>query len=389
MAAVAERLHRRGAEALASVSLPRRMEVWNGAVEALLDPESRERRALMPSLIESCRLSPEGLSEALEIVLGGWRGSDAERLAERAAGSGAADRRGAGGVVLAGNVPGLAAQCLLPALAVGRPLLIKSASSEPLFAAALVGALAAREPALGEAFAAMTFPGSDEELTRAAFARSEVVLAFGGNDALGGLRSILGDRLVAQGPKASVALVGGDDVEPLAVGRALARDVALLDQRGCLSVHAVFVQGDAYELAEALAYGLSIEHRRLPPGPPDDAALAAVQQARGEAELRGARVGGLAALEGSVILAPGLDFRPSPGLRCVRVHAVASFGEAVEALAPWRGLLQGAALAGERAWAVWPELAELGISRVARAGQLQAAGAGWANGGIDPLAVFD
>src|SRR5690606_21017527 len=175
-------------------------------------------------------------------VLGGWHGPAAERLAARLHESRdrAGDRGPAppAGVVLAGNVPGLAAQTVLPALLAGRPLLIKSASSEPLFAPALIGALARREPALGEAFAAFTFPGEAPEATEAAFSHAELVLAYGGQGALTALRERLerkpGRRFVGQGPKASVALVGGRH-DPLSTGRALARDIALLDQRGCLS----------------------------------------------------------------------------------------------------------------------------------------------------------
>jgi len=386
LARLAERLAGHGARALASVPLARRLEAWDDALAALLDPESEERRALFAPLAATARLSAEGLSEALEVVLGGWRGEAAARLAARAP-----LRPGAAappaGVVLAGNVPGLAAQSLLPALLAGRPLLLKSSSSEPLFAAALVAALARREPALGESFAAVTFPGDAPDLVEAAFASCSVVLAYGGDAALGALRARLGDRLVGQGPKASVALVGGRH-DPLSTGRALARDVALLDQRGCLSVHAVWVEGDAHELAETLAFALAGEALRLPPGPATPEALAAVQQLRGEADLRGARLGGLAPAAGTVVLAADAAFRPSPGLRAVRVHAVADLTEALAALAPWRGRLQGAALAGERARAAWADLAELGISRVARAGELQAAAAGWANGGIDPFEVF-
>src|SRR5690606_19896657 len=108
---------------------------------------------------------------------------------------------------------------------------------------------------------------------------------------------------------ASVALVGGRH-DPLSTGRALARDIALLDQRGCLSVHAVWVEGDAHELAEALAFALAGEALRLPPGPADPQQLAIVQQWRGEAELRGARIAGLPPLQGTVVLAPDAAFRP-------------------------------------------------------------------------------
>lgn len=384
LAEVARRLAGRGAAALAGVPLARRLAAWHDALSSLLDPESAERRELVPALVATARLSPEGLCEALEIVLRGWLGEEAERLAARAPGR-AAD--GLDGVVLAGNVPGLAAQSLLPALLAGRPLALKSSTSEPLFAPALVAALARREPALGEAFAAVAFPGADEAALSALLGPARRVLAYGGKEALAGLGARLGARVVGQGPKASVALVARD-VDTLAVGRALARDVALLDQRGCLSVHAVFTEGDARDLAEALAFGLAIEHRRLPPGPPDPGALARVQQWRGAAELGDALVGRLSPLEGTVVLTLDGAFRPSPGLRAVRVHALTEIGDALMAIAPWRGRLQGAALAGAGALELSSALEALGMSRLAAPGSLQAADAGWENGGVDPFQVF-
>ncbi|HSM12966.1 MAG TPA: acyl-CoA reductase [Thermoanaerobaculia bacterium] len=375
----------RGAAALASVPPERRLAAWNGAIEALLDPESEERRELFPALLGTARLSLEGLTEALEVVLGGWRGEAAARLAARATGI-ACDPTPVG-ALLAANVPGLAAQCVLPALLAGRPLLIKSSTAEPLFAPALLDALTAREPALRDAFAAVAFPGESTPSVEAFLRPAHRVLAFGAETSIRSLRATFGARLVAHGAKLSVALVGRD-VDPLAVGRGLARDVALLDQRGCLSVHAVFVEGDARELAETLAFGLAIERRRLPPGPVDPEVAALVQQWRGAADLAGALVGDLDPLEGSVILAGDAELRPSPGMRTVRVHAVESIRDALGALTPWQGRLQGAALAGAGAVALGPELEALGVSRLAEPGELQAAEAGWANGGVDPFELF-
>jgi hypothetical protein len=186
-----------------------------------------------------------------------------------------------------------------------------------------------------------------------------------------------------------VAIVAGA-FDPLAAARALARDVALLDQRGCLSVQAVYVAGHprtARALAEALAFALAGEHRRLPPGPIEPAIAAAVQQLRGAAELAGALVGELELAQGTVILDPEPRFRPVPGLRTVRVHPVADVGAAVAALEPWRGRLQGLALAGDAADAD-ALTARLELARVAPAGRLQHAEAGWASGGIDPLAIL-
>jgi hypothetical protein len=384
---IAQNLSRRGVEALAAVPPVRRIEAWIDAVDALLDPLSQERRELMPRLLESSRLSAEGLTEALDVVLGGLSGDGARELASRAEATTTPPRPGYSGVILAGNVPGLAAQSLLPALVAGVPLLFKSASDEPHFAPAILAALARREPALADAFAAVTFSGAESEALVAAFGDAHRLLVYGGGEAIEALRARFGDRLVAQGPKASVALVGGG-IDPLLVARKLARDIALFDQRGCLSVQAIYTSLDPSELAEALAWALALEQGRLPPGPIEPETASRVQQLRGEAALRGLEVAELPLAAGTVIVEPRPEFTPSPGLRTVRLHPVPGFAKAVEALAPWRDHLQGAALAGEEAWEQTAALEALGVSRIAPAGELQHADAGWRNGGIDPLELF-
>jgi len=84
------------------------------------------------------------------------------------------------------------------------------------------------------------------------------------------------------------------------------------------------------------------------------------------------------------VIDPLPEFRPSPGLRSVRIHPLDL--AAVEArLEPWGGRLQGAALAGAGAWKLEPALSRLGVSRCAAPGQLQAADALWHNGGVHPF----
>lgn len=389
LAATAARLAARGRRALTALPLERRLDLWEETVAAFLEPGSPERSALLPRLLASSRLSPEGLTEGLELVLGGTSGRAATEMARRAAALPAATRDTLAGVVLAGNIPGLAAQSLLPALLLGRPLLLKSASAEPWFAPAIVAALVAREPSLADAFAAVAFAGDDSAALAAAFDEVDPLLAYGGAPAVASLAARFGERLVAHGPKASVAFVGAG-VDLVGTARGLARDIALFDQRGCLSVQAVYVEGDAEELAAALAWALELESARLPHGPIDAATAAAVQQLRATTDLQR---GGSSARQpelavGTVLVESETFFRPVPGLRTVRVHGVSDLRDALPALEPWRGRLQGAALAGPSADALSDTLPLLGFSRLAAAGELQSADVSWANGGIDPLAVF-
>lgn len=101
--------------------------------------------------------------------------------------------------------------------------------------------------------------------------------------------------------------------------------------------------------------------------------------------MRGLWQSSLPLRDGTVIVDPDPRLRPSPGLRTVRVHPFADLSRLPGLLEPWRGRLQGAALAGEDAWGLESALSELGISRCAPPGELQSPDATWHNGGINPL----
>jgi acyl-CoA reductase-like NAD-dependent aldehyde dehydrogenase len=299
-------------------------------------------------------------------------------------------------VILASNLPALVVQPLLPALAARRPVLLKSPSSEPLFTPAFVRALAGRLPPLSAALAAATWRGGDQAVERPLLARAATVLAYGGDETVESLRRRAAGagtaRVVGYAARTSLAVVAEDaDLHRAAAG--LARDVALFDQRGCLSVAAVYAEGGegrARELARTLAEALGKRAQSWPPGPAAAAELGAVQQVRSEAALRGLfapEVAGAARdpRRGTVVVEPRPDFRPTPGLRTVRVHPVADLTALPALLEPWRGRLQGAALAGERAQALARKLEALGVSRTTSPGELQSPDARWHNGGIDPL----
>ena len=104
--------------------------------------------------------------------------------------------------------------------------------------------------------------------------------------------------------------------------------------------------------------------------------------------MRGLPACALAVGEGTVVVDSDPTFRPSPGLRAVRVHPLDDLSCLPGILAPWKDRLQGAALAGAEAWRLAEPLAALGVSRCALPGELQTPDASWHNGGISPLAML-
>lgn len=387
---LAEHLALHGTRALAAVGRERLVEVWGETIETLLDRGAPERHELVEALVPLCRLSPAGLEAGLDAVLGGVRREHALALSQAVEGGDLRPKQeftAPALVVLASNLPALAVQPLLPALLVGRPVILKSPGAEPLFAPFFVRELARRAPALAETVAAVTWPGGDEALEAPLLERAGVVLAYGEAASLASLERRARGRFVGYGPMTSLAVVGAE-VDPARVAPGLARDVALFDQRGCLSVAAVYTAGDPETLARELATALARAAMELPPGPADLASLAAVRQARSEAEMRGLWVADLPLEVGTVIVETEMVFRLTPGLRTVRVHGLASLGELPGLLAPWAARLQGVAWAGVEALRLEEALRGLGVSRFAAPGEIQSPDARWHNGGVDPLAVL-
>jgi hypothetical protein len=381
-------LRARGGAALAALSDDRLAAAFLDTVNAFRDPGSPERRRLDPALRESAQLSAGTLDASLDALLDGFDTvevgavlASARRAIERPRAMSSDPHL----IVLAANLPGVALAPLLASLAVRRPAILKSSSREPFFAAHFVDALTAREPAFGDAVETLAWRGGEASVEGPLLACVDRVVAYGGTTALAALRRRAGDRLVAFGPKASVALVTGDvaiDVR----AEALARDVALFDQRGCLSLQAIYTDGDAGVLATALAPALDDAARRWPPHPLSPAEAAALRLLREEAAFLGSTVEATPLEHGTVIVDRRALFLPSPGHRTVRVHPVADLEQALSILEPHGARLQGAAVAGEAALDCEGRLAAIGVSYVCAPGRLQSPGASWRNGGIDLIA---
>ncbi|MDE2850987.1 MAG: hypothetical protein OXP74_10280 [Acidobacteriota bacterium] len=369
------------AQSLRAIPNDALLTAWNDTLGAFLDADSPERRDLDPDLLQSTGLSPAGLDHGLRTIGTGMLGEPAAAEVQRP------HRQREDGfslVVLPAEPPGLILQSLLPALAARAPVLFKSSRAEPHFAPAFLAALGRRLPALCDAYAAATWTGGDPAIEAPLHASARLVVAYGGEATIDALQSAAVGRLVAFGPRLSLGWVGRDaDPEPAA--RDMALDVATFDQRGCLSVHAVFAEPDiAPTFAGALAEALRQLALQLPPGQSHAADRAGVRLAREDADLRGLDWCGDALDAGTVILDPDPRISPSPGLRTVRTHPV----ESAPALADWNDRLQGIAVAGQMPATVRRTFDQAGVSRFAPAGRLQATDAVWRNGGIDLAAEF-
>ena len=357
------------------------LAAWNDTLAAFLDPGSPERRQLDSGLLQSTGLSQAGLDHGLRSIGAGLLGEHATAELARPHRQ---NENGFSLVVLPAEPPGLILQSLLPALAARAPVLFKSSRAEPRFAPAFLAALGQRLPALGHAYAVATWTGGDPEVEAPLHATARLVVAYGGEETVGALQAAAPGPIVTFGPKLSVGWVG-PGADPERAARGMAFDIATFDQRGCLSVQAVFVApAAASAFATALASALDELATELPPGHGDPANRAGVRLAREDADLRGLTWYGNKLDAGTVILENDVRISPSPGLRTVRVHPA----EGVPPLEDWKGRLQGLAIAGHLPPAIQDTFHEAGVCRFAPAGALQTTDAAWRNDGIDLAAEF-
>jgi len=365
------------------------IDAWCDTVASFLPDGGSNWPVLSEALAKTTELSPQGLAAGLKIVL---QGADRKTARQLFRDADAFDHATPPSqpppilIVLSSNLPALALQPLLAALALRRSVIVKSPSTEPLFTPAFVRALGERSPAVASAWAALTWSGGHSALEAPLFESLDPILVYGQDETIRSIRQRAAGRVVGFGPKLSIGYVAaGADLQPAA--RGLARDIALFDQRGCLSVQAIYTEQDANALAQALADELSSLSRELPVGPMADELAAAVQSERLRADLKGHDRPELPIECGTVIVDPELDLRPSPGLRTVRIHPTRP-EEFLGVLDRGVHEIQGVSVAGPLPPVVHTALQAREIGRIAPAGELQKVDATWHNGGCHPLEIL-
>lgn len=280
--------------------------------------------------------------------------------------------------VLASNVPALALPAIAHACLAGAAVVVKSGRRDRLSAPAFVRALATVDPALAATVVDAYWPGGDRDREATLLEHATVVVATGSDVTVEALALRSPVRVVAHGARTSVVAVELARVDVPTVCEAIARDVALHDQRGCLSPHTVWVVGDAGGFAVELTSAFDAAEAELPMGEGSLEERAAVRIALDEAEWQGATV--LTATAGAVVLDARPEGQPQIGGRVVRVQplrALADLGSVLPA-----GRVECVGLAGGP---VPPNLIERGVSRVCPPGRMQRPTLAWQRGQKAPL----
>jgi hypothetical protein len=374
-------------------------------LERFRSSDSAERRRLERELPGATGFAAATVHEGLSLALAEFSAAALEAVVERELGALGKGRLASGfdatAVMLGGGVPTPTLLALATPLLVGSPVLARTSSHDPLTAHVFASALAAEAPALAQSLELVSFPSDDDAALRELLA-TPCVVAFGSDETMATLAARLGatQRFVRHGHRLSVAVLGRAAQGGPALAHAaaaLARDVALWDQQGCLSPVALYVLGvervpDA--LLAALVAGFEEAAQRWPRGRVSTQASVRSVAERDTAELRaaaGADVRVSAGREFTLVAEPDAAFRGSPLNRFLRIYPVASAEQLLEALTPLGPHLAAVGVAGLAAEldALAPELAALGAARVCSLGKLQCPPLAWCHdqpGVLLPLA---
>lgn len=304
--------------------------------------------------------------------------------------------------VWAGNVPALPLWSLVSGLLVKAGSLGKVSRAEPVFASLFARLLAEVEPRWRDCFAVVWWPsGASNE--RTAFALADVVLAYGGNDALQAMQANIPvtTRFLPHGHKLSFGMVSAAALsvhKAPGVARQAALDVARYDQQGCYSPHVFYVQRGAPVSPADFAHHLAAELTGLQHQLPrrvlsleesahvgawrDSHALAALQETDPSPPAHTV-LGHGSGLSTVVFSERPMPLTAGPLNRNVWVLAVDTLDEVMPLISAQRHFLQTAGLAAapEELLHLGQCLGDAGVTRICALGAMTSPEAGWHHDG--------
>ena len=380
----------------------------------LADPGDPLRRIALDLLPGCTGYSPEMAAHTLDRMAEGWRtgpltdlvtadlgGTEAlDRFVTRAGRTSRAFGHGVAFHLFSGNVPGVAVTSLVRSLLARTPVLGKSASGEPVLPVLFARGLAEEDPDLGRCVAVTWWAGGSRPLERAAMEVADLVVAYGGEDAISAARALAaeaGRPLLAYGPRISFGMVGRERATA-ETARTAAMALATFDQQGCVSPHLFYVERGGECTPETwaalLSEALGELTDTLPPGALSSGERAAVRRVREEAEFAELAGGGTALWKGSgseeagtVVFDEAPEFHASCLNRVARVKPLDDLQAVPRLVRPFGRLLQTVGIAAEptRVEELAVALGRLGASRIAPLERMPWPPAPWHHDGRPPL----
>ena len=272
--------------------------------DRFLDPSDPLRRQAIELLPATSGLSPEMAAAVLDGMASDWTGPRIRRMLDLELGGPAVldgfqtweERRvlacgpSLTFQVVAGSVPGVGVSALIRSLVVRSPTLLKPGWGDVVLPVLFARALAEAHPALARMLAVLYWPGGDSHVEEVLLAEADVATVYGGDASVAAIRSRAPatTRVVAYHHRVSLGIVSREALAPEQLHRT-ASEVAVFDQRGCVSPHSVYVEsgeeGDVQAFVAELAQAMRAVEAHLPGGRMDPREASAVHQARGTAEL--------------------------------------------------------------------------------------------------------
>ncbi len=291
------------------------------------------------------------------------------------------------------NIPGLSITGLVMGLLTKSANLVRMSREESLLPSLFARSLKEVRPDLADNIAILHWDRSDTAMTEAAFQKADAAIVYGSNTTITKLRKLIPTtcRTVFHGHKLSLSLIGRESITR-DIAKKAALDVALYDQRGCLSPHLIYVEAGGpitpLIFAEWMADALEAISEELPKTTLSPNEAAQIQQLRATLPLKGGTVfSSPKDLNWTVLYDPDSSFSISPLSRTLWIKPVGDISHVPSLLKPYRDHLQaiGLALTETRQDDVIPQIAELGGCRICEIGQMQKPPLTWHHDGQSPL----
>ena len=281
--------------------------------------------------------------------------------------------------ILPGNLAGAGIFSLVCGLLAKSASLAKVSQEEFLLPVLFARSLKKIRPDLAQSLAVLTWENSAIELTRAAFRKADLAIVYGAEETIETLRGEIPPttRTIFHGHRLSLGVIARESINKESADQA-ATDIALYDQRGCLSPHLYYVEegGAASPVAFAqwLAQSLYVASYRLPKGTTSPVEAAQIQQLRGSIPLKGGQVfPSPSGIDWTVLYDPDPHFSVSPLARTIWIKPLKDLSGITGHLEPIRPYLQGVGIAipQERRTEIVISLARMGVNRICSIGMMQ------------------
>jgi Acyl-CoA reductase (LuxC) len=371
------------------------------AAERWRDRDHPQRRETVGAIAAAWGWSESLIEESIDALIAPLNRFALENLVARVP-----RRHDVIGMIVPGNIPGAGIHEYALGLLAGCALMIKTATAEPFFFVRFTQTLREVDPEVGARVAVLNWGREYDGISGAFLSGCDWIAAFGNDDTIARLKSVEAGGApgnsnarglrVGFGSRVSGALVASDVAAgpaTIAAADAIARDVSLFEQQGCLSPHHIFVDslhsGAAHEFARELAAALARLAKQVPP--PRRYGLekaAAVRRFREGARWRGIGGSAVALMEGdglgwTVVYDDNANFTVSPGYRAVTVSPYGNLEDLRRRLTPVAGRIEAFALAaaGAEFESLQTFLAELDVCYIGAPGKMQSPPLNWNHGG--------